>query len=139
MTVTTSPPFTPEDLDIMARTIWGEARGEGIAGQRAVAHVIVNRARRGGWWGDTIAEVCRKPYQFSAWNPGDPNRRKMLGLAPETTDYLVALAIAYRAAAGIDSDPTGGADHYHTTDVEPWWSGKLTRLTSIGSHIFLKG
>lgn len=31
------------DIDVLARTIWGEARGEGLAGQIAVGWCIRNR------------------------------------------------------------------------------------------------
>ncbi|PJB71692.1 MAG: hypothetical protein CO093_04590 [Alphaproteobacteria bacterium CG_4_9_14_3_um_filter_47_13] len=53
-----------KDIEILARTIWGEARGEGQKGMLAVASVIMNRVRCGGWWGSTIQDVCRKPYQL---------------------------------------------------------------------------
>lgn len=33
-------------IDTLARTIWGEARGESQTGQEAVANVVVNRVRR---------------------------------------------------------------------------------------------
>ena len=69
-----------EDVDALARTVFGEARGECLSGQEAVASVILNRVafsgRRGGyWWGNTVYEVCHKPWQFSCWNQNDPNRR----------------------------------------------------------------
>ena len=59
--------MTRDDLWIFAKTIWAEACGEPIEGQIAVANVILNRARQGGWWGDDIAEVCCKPKQFTLW------------------------------------------------------------------------
>ena len=66
--------------DVLARTVWGEARGEGQAGMVAVANVVMNRvnfarAQLGGnyWWGNTIMRVCQKPLQFSCWNQADPN------------------------------------------------------------------
>ena len=40
------------EIDTLARTIWGEARGEGSAGMQAVANVVMNRAAIGGWWGN---------------------------------------------------------------------------------------
>lgn len=72
--------MTRDDLWDFAKTIWAEARGEPLEGQIAVANVILNRARQGGWWGDDVVKVCRKPKQFSCWNNGDPNRAKMNGL-----------------------------------------------------------
>ena len=56
------------DVSIIAKTIYGEARGEGYVGMLAVATVIFNRAR-----GDKslLAKVCLKPKQFSCWNSTD--------------------------------------------------------------------
>lgn len=47
------------EIDVLARTLWGEARGEGSTGMEAVASVILNRvevAKRRGhyWWGNKI-------------------------------------------------------------------------------------
>lgn len=84
-----------EIVEILARTLWGEARGEGVIGMEAVAWVVLNRRtvarqearrqiqrfghlRKRYWWGDTILKICRKPYQFSCWNMDDPNMAKML-------------------------------------------------------------
>lgn len=52
---------TEKDRDILARTLWGEARGEGLAGQIAVAWTIRNRVNEGrakSWWGEGYAGVC---------------------------------------------------------------------------------
>ena len=46
-------------LDTLARTLWGEARGEGRAGMQAVANVIRNRAARPGWWGRSVVQPKR--------------------------------------------------------------------------------
>ena len=58
--------MSDRDIDVLARTIYGEARGESISGMEAVASVVLNRVafskrRRRYWWGNTITEVCRKP------------------------------------------------------------------------------
>ena len=41
-------------VDVLARTMWGEARGQPKAGLEAVANVILNRVsvarERGGFW-----------------------------------------------------------------------------------------
>jgi len=63
---------TDKDRDILARTLWGEARGEGLAGQIAVAWTIRNRVFDGkakSWWGEGYAGVCLKPWQFSCLEP----------------------------------------------------------------------
>ena len=67
-----------DELEIFAKTLYGEARGESLAGIEAVANVILNRHKMAlhqhhTWWGKTIPEICLKPMQFSCWNPMDPN------------------------------------------------------------------
>ena len=50
------------DIDILARTIYGEARGEIDEGKRAVGLCILNRYKSKKWFSaNTIAEVCQKP------------------------------------------------------------------------------
>ena len=115
------------EVDILARTIYGEARGETVRGKEAVASVIVNRMRRarargGYWWGDSIEQVCLKPWQFSCWNENDPNRKKIEAVEPGHRVFDTCLRIARRAVSGSLKDPTGGATHYHTLDANPPWA-----------------
>lgn len=126
------------DIDVLARTIWGEARGEGSIGMQAVACVIMNRARIGGWWGDTVVQVCQKPYQFSCWNRGDPNYRKLLSVGMEDLHFVTAKRIARRAVLGVLDDPTRGATHYHAAGAEPYWAKNEKPVAVIGKHIFYK-
>jgi len=93
---------TRDDLWIFAKTIWAEARGEPLEGQIAVANVILNRARQGGWWGDDVAGVCCKPKQFSCWNESDPNRAKMDGLELQDMAFTRAVSVASGRLGGDD-------------------------------------
>ncbi len=127
--------------DVLARTLWGEARGEEPAGMEAVARVILNRAaiaiRKGGyWWGNDIITVCQKPYQFSCWNRSDPNYRKLLDIDAKDIHFATALRIARRAVAGVLADPTNGATHYHADSILPDWAKGQTPSARIGRHIF---
>ena len=61
-----------ENIEYMAKTVWGEARGEDKEGRIAVASVILNRKNKQGWMGKTIIDVCLKKWQFSCWNENDP-------------------------------------------------------------------
>lgn len=72
--------ITDHDLDTVALTVWGEARGESMVGQSAVAWVIRNRQANPGWWSrphHTLADVCLASYQFSCWNRNDPNYARL--------------------------------------------------------------
>ncbi len=136
---------TEKDIDILARTIWGEARGEGIEGMRAVACVILNRVKkakkRGGdfWWGNNIQSVCLRPWQFSCWNKNDPNRDKLLRLTDEDPYFFQALKIAKEMILkGEGYDITKGSDHYHTIYIKPFWTKGMTPICQIGHHLFYK-
>lgn len=127
-------------IDTVARTIWGEARGEGARGMQAVANVIMNRTARGGWYGLTPAEVCKKPYQFSCWNENDPNRAKLLAVTDSDKEFRQALSIARDAVNGDLIDITDGATEYHAKNIKPenWDYSKLKQTVLIGNHIFYK-
>ncbi|AJO79042.1 cell wall hydrolase [Pseudomonas sp. MRSN 12121] len=135
---------TEKDRDILARTLWGEARGEGLAGQIAVAWTIRNRVNDGrpkSWWGEGYAGVCQAPYQFSSWNKNDPNYPFLTGAKPIPAGQL---AQAQRAADQVMGDavpdPTGGATHYYATTMAraPAWAAKARQTARIGQHVFFK-
>jgi spore germination cell wall hydrolase CwlJ-like protein len=129
-------------IDVLARTLWGEARGQGDEGLRAVAHVVMNRVRLaramgGAWWGNDVVAVCRKSYQFSCWNMSDPNRPKVLAVDERSAIFRRARAIAAAVIAGFDRhDPTRGATHYHRFDIAPAWSQGRTPTVRIKDHVF---
>lgn len=125
-----------EEIDITARTLWGEARGEGVTGMQAVANVIRNRVNGLKWFGSTFKEVCLKPRQFSAWE--DLNRPKMLAVDTSDKQFAAAVDIATRAVNGTLPDITGGANHYHAVGVKPSWADTSKRTAIIGRHIFYK-
>jgi N-acetylmuramoyl-L-alanine amidase len=135
------------DVLMLARTLWGEARGEPAEGQTAVAWVICNRAARGRFAGrlfkqeGAVAYVCLVPRQFSCWNEGDPNRIKLLVLGED--QFLDQVAIASNVLDGLVADPTDGADHYHTIEppagTEVWppdWAETMRETARFGGHVF---
>lgn len=139
------------DLDTMALTVWAEARGELPPGQKAVAWVIRNRWENPRWWSrqrgdgipdDTIAAVCRDPYQFSCWNSGDPQSKRLkdpatLNLA-DVQDIRVLCEKVLSESP--DDDPTHHADHYCTRFVahKTKWAKTRTPVAKIGSHWFYR-
>lgn len=125
-----------EEIDVVARTIWGEARGEGIQGMRAVANVIKNRVNARSWYGATFEDVCKKPLQFSCWNTSDPNYNKLLAVNTTDPQFVQALTIARETVDGTLLDNTGGATNYHAKTVYPSWAASLTKTAVIGNHIF---
>nr|WP_269839554.1 cell wall hydrolase [Paucibacter sp. M5-1]MCZ7881974.1 cell wall hydrolase [Paucibacter sp. M5-1] len=135
-TPVTQPAF--REVEVLARTLWGEARGEPQAGIEAVACVVLNRVRRQSYWGRSIAEVCLKPYQFSCWNQDDPNRRQLLSLSSSDPQYRRALEVAKAAVAGDLIDATQGATHYYSKRLRrpPVWALGHSACADIGLHLF---
>lgn len=97
-------------IQVGARTILGEARGEPREAQLGVAHVLHNRLMDGRW-GNTLASVAQHPWQFSCWNANDPNREFMLALDDSDPRVLMAVGLLGEALGGL-TDPTRGAKWY---------------------------
>lgn len=117
------------NLGTAARTLWQEARGEPLEGQKAVAHVITNRLRSGRW-GHSLAEVCLSYAQFSGWRkpPSDPNFAPACRLQ-DSDKRLTAYAALIQAALDGEQDPTHGATHYHARSIipPPWVNGDIDK------------
>lgn len=126
-------------LEVAARTLAQEVRGEPIAGQEAVAHVIKNRLESKRW-GETLASVCLWPWQFSGWaRAKDPNFKYACGL-PDDDPTLSHMRSVMQAALDSDKDPTEGATHYvNLAIVTPDWVKGATQTVKIGHHTFYKG
>ncbi len=128
-------------VDILARTIYGEARGESLKGKEAIANVILNRIKKASlnrnfWWGHTIEQVCLKPYQFSCWNKNDVNYRIITNISPSDAIFQTCQRVARRAICGLLEDNTQNATHYHSETVSPKWALGKAPCVSIGSHLF---
>ncbi len=127
-----------DDLKILAKTIYGEARGElnnfGLAPLIAVGNVILNRFQKK--FANSITEVCLAPYQFSCWNRTDPNFEKLKNLDVSSSIFKVCLNVAENLIEKNWPDLTDGCDHYHTKWIKPYWAGQLTPKRIFGNHLF---
>lgn len=130
--------FDAGDLDVLARTVFGEARGQVFQGQVAVAWVVRNRASRPGRFAAGVAGVCLQPVQFSCWNRNDPSFIRLVTVNLPDPSFVTALAAAGMVLTDHVPDPTGGADHYHATYVSPPWAKSMKRTVQIGAHIFYR-
>ena len=116
------------DIQLLARAINGEARGEPYEGQVAVGAVILNRVESPNF-PNTIAGVIYQPGAFTAVSDGQIN-------VPISEDSSVVKA-ARDAMNGWD--PTDGALYYFNpnTATSDWiWSRPL--IKTIGKHRFCK-
>lgn len=116
------------DIQLMARAINGEARGEPYEGQVAVGAVILNRVKS-SQFPNTIAGVIYQSGAFTAVSDGQINQPISEGSA------------VYKAAQDAKNgwDPTGGCIYYFNpaTATNKWiWSRPLVK--TIGKHRFCK-
>lgn len=130
--------MTAADLDTMARTLWGEARGESLEGKIGVAWVIKNRADNPKWWGHGISEVCKAPWQFSCWLEKDPNRQKLLAVTPKDEMFRECLMVTAGVLSGNIPDPTSGANHYHAKSILPNWASGKEPTARLHNHLFYR-
>lgn len=134
------------EQDILARTLFGEARGEyhrmegGLSALIAIGNVVMNRVSQKSWYGANISDVCLKPWQFSCWNKGDPNYLLIKSRVMDDPLYFVCQDVAMAVMSGQWPDLTGGADHYHAIDLLqlPPWARRREPIRKIGRHLFYK-
>lgn len=138
------------DAQIMALTIYGEARGESVEGQIAVGSVILERVDHRNWDGKTIREVCLKKWQFSCFNENDPNYGKLLHIAEQWDEEIAtnaALNSCWGIALGLVSyniprTPEIAASHCCQYATKAGlggvtWDDKMKIVAEIGNHFFL--
>ena len=79
-----APPYTPEEVRIVAQTVFGESSVCSRAEQRLVAWCICNRVDT-GFWGDTITDVVT-PTQFNGYDPECDVPEEYLDIAREVLE-----------------------------------------------------
>jgi len=120
----TASKATSSDIELLARCVYGEARGEPYVGKVAVAAVVLNRVRHASF-PNTIAGVIYQKDAFTCVSDGQ--------------FYLTPDADAYRAARDALNgwDPTYGCLYYYNprTITRTWILSREVRL-NIGKHAF---
>ncbi len=118
--------YSDSDVALLARLIYGEARGESYVGQVAIGAVVMNRIKSPSF-PNTMSGVIYQRYAFTAVDDGQIN------LTPNATAKKAALD----AINGWD--PTYGAIYYYNpaTATSAWIFTRQT-ITTIGNHVFAK-
>lgn len=121
-----SSSYSEADIQLLARLIYGEARGESYVGQVAVGAVVINRIKSSSF-PNTMSGVIYQRYAFTAVDDGQIN------LTPNAT----ARKAAIDAMNGWD--PSYGAIYYYNprTATSSWIFSRKTTVT-IGNHVFAK-
>ncbi|MDL2225463.1 spore cortex-lytic enzyme [Eubacteriales bacterium OttesenSCG-928-M02] len=115
------------DVNLLARAVYGEARGEPYKGQVAIAAVILNRVKH-AQFPNSISGVIYQPGAFSIVADGQIN------LQPDET----ALRAARDAMNGYD--PTSGCVFYYNPNkTSNSFMHGLPTVVTIGQHRFSRG
>ena len=122
--------------DCLAAAVLYEA-GDDAEGQRAVAQVVINRARHPAFPKSICGVVFQGSErttgcQFTFTCDGALNRRW------SDAAWERARGIAIDMLNGATFPQVGLATHYHTDWVRPYWSPTLDKLAQVGTHLFFR-
>ncbi len=125
----------------LTQAIYHEARGEGEAGQWAVANLIINRAMSHKFPKTLCGVVFQNAdqgFHHCQFTFACDGRSDM---GTERAAWNRAAKMATVAFNEFQQGDTPGvvpnsALYYHTTSVNPGWSNKFRRVAAIGAHVF---
>ena len=123
------PRLDPRQINCIAKVVHHEAGNQPREGQIAVAHVMVNRVRRG--FGDDVCDVANQPGQFFRLSRYHPNRN--------TAAWAAAVDVARTVLSGSTRDYSKGALYFHANWAKPdrFFRGR-TKLTRLEDHDFYR-
>lgn len=125
------------DLECLTQAVYYEARGEGQNGMKAVAQVVLNRARHPAF----PKTICGVVFQGSNRSTGCQFSFTCNGAmraAVNNAAWTRARNVASAALAGESYSAVGAATHFHTTAVAPSWRNRLVKVNQVGSHMFYR-
>ncbi len=114
----------------LAGAVYFESKSESLAGQLAVAKVILARSKSGRFPA-TICGVVYQKSQFSFVQAG-----RMPGIDTASRNWKNAVAIAKIALDDSWQSPVEGALFFHARYVNPGW--RLQRIGSVDNHVFYR-
>jgi spore germination cell wall hydrolase CwlJ-like protein len=124
-----APASLDSELNCLAIGIYYEAKSEPLAGQLAVADVIINRTESGRF-PTSVCGVVTQRGQFSFVRGGK------LPTPPSNGQWKKALAVAQVAMKDQWDSPVPEALYFHARYVKPSW--KRARVGSVGNHVFYR-
>lgn len=115
--------ITEAEIDLLARLVSAEAKGESFEGMIAVANVVINRLNSPKWEADTIHEVIFEPKQFQPVSNGAINQEP-------TEDALNATIEALKGVTVVSDEVDCFA--HKTINFSSW----AVYNSTIGNHSF---
>ncbi|MCZ6490047.1 MAG: cell wall hydrolase [Acidobacteria bacterium] len=154
-------PIAEQELVVLlAMCLFGEARGESDLARRAVAQLLLNRARNPrrvfgskpeADFTENLRRVILQPWQFSCFNPDDANRAKLLHPLdheePAVWERCLRCARQALQAGDYNAQPhadqrdelTANSDHYFDDSIQPpSWAHPSKQTVKIGRLNFYR-
>lgn len=122
----------------LAEAVYFESRSEPVAGQAAVAQVVLNRVSSGLYPSNVCGVVYQNRHHYKGCQFSFACEGKSLRIT-DRDSWSTAVRVADEVMAGRTylSD-VGRSTHYHANYVRPHWARSLTKMDTIGHHIFYK-
>lgn len=124
-------------IDCLAAGVLYEA-GDDPDGQRAVAQVVLNRARHPAF----PKTICGVVFQGAERSTGCQFTFTCDGALAShhwsDAAWERARAMATAALSGSVYKPVGYATHYHTDWVVPYWQSSLDKIAAVHTHLFFR-
>lgn len=124
-----APGAADSELHCLAVGVYYEAKGEPLAGQLAVAEVILNRTTSGRF-PRSVCGVLTQRGQFSFVRGGK------VPTPPANAQWRKAMAVAQVAQKDLWDSPAENALYFHARYVSPGW--KRPRVATVGNHVFYR-
>ena len=127
----------------LAKTIYGEARGENVETMLVVGWVIRNRLHS-KYYDNTYKDVVLQPKQFSCWNKDDPNYKVIKGKIKGRL-WEVCIGVAIVVMQSVEKhNPVVGVYHYYDKSIDsnpPYWaeSGEYMSVYGVNNLRLVKG
>ena len=117
------------ELNCLAVGVYYEAKSEPLAGQLAVADVILNRTKSGRF-PKSVCSVITQRGQFSFVRGGK------VPTPPANAQWRKALAVAKVAQKDLWDSPAGNALYFHARYARPSWN--RAQVATVGNHVFYR-
>lgn len=124
-----APVLNPRHVNCIAKVVHHEAANQPRKGQIAVAHVMLNRVKRG--FGSDVCKVANQPGQFFRLSRYHPDKK--------SATWAAAVDVARTVLAGDARDHSKGALYFHATWAKPdrFFRGR-TKLARLEDHDFYR-
>ena len=141
------PFYSERELECLALNSYFEARNQSLAGQIAVAQVVLNRVKS-EHYPNTICEVIQQGPTYENWKGNVlPVRNQchfswwcdgMSDIPQDKETYSNILSIMQDLLDNKTLDITEGSVYYHADYVKPSWANEVQQTLTIDNHIFYK-